>query len=65
MCYRFSGNEFCDQISFLVIDVFGRITVSFNILKALGRPGIKRHFKNLILYFPNLYGIDFSKTALN
>lgn len=67
MCYMFPENEFCDQVSFLQIDVFGRITVSFSTLKALGRSSVKRPLKNFILYFSNLFepGIDFSKTTLN
>lgn len=46
--------------------MFGIITVSFNTLKAVGKPVIKRLFKNLIQYFPNLFehGISISETTL-
>lgn len=66
MCYMFSKNEFCGQISFLN-NVFGRVTVSFSIWKALGRSVIKRLLKNLIRYFPNLFEnrINFAETTLN
>lgn len=40
--------------------------MSFNTLKAVGKPVTKRLFKNLIQYFPNLFehGISISETTL-
>ena len=40
--------------------------MSFSIWRVLGTPAVKRPFKNLIQYFPNLFehGVDFSDNYL-